>query len=126
MPQLLISPRRHPTGEFVPGQRTSLLVQRVTVTAAALCLAFSAIATRAQPTPGAGNPVAGAGAATGVISGRVLNVATGQYLANAQVKIKETNQTANTDKFGGYVIAGVPGGAPSPWKYSTRVWMRLR
>jgi len=73
-------------------------------------LAFSAIATHAQPTSGTVNPVAGAVAATGAISGRVLNVATGQYLANAQVKIKETNQTANTDKFGGYVIAGVPEG----------------
>jgi TonB-dependent receptor len=47
---------------------------------------------------------------TGSISGRVLNVGTGQYLTNARVSVKGTNTTVFTDKDGSYRIAGVPSG----------------
>ena len=48
--------------------------------------------------------------ATGSISGRVLNVGTGQYLINARVSVKGTNTIVFTDKDGSYRIAGVPSG----------------
>ncbi len=47
---------------------------------------------------------------TGSISGRVQNVATGQYLNNARVVVKGTDLTAFTDDSGSYRLAGVPGG----------------
>ena len=47
---------------------------------------------------------------TGTITGRVLNVATGQYLNNARVTLKGTNQTVFTDRDGTYRLVNVPSG----------------
>ncbi|MBI5769820.1 MAG: TonB-dependent receptor [Verrucomicrobia bacterium] len=49
--------------------------------------------------------------ATGEISGRVQNEATGQYLNNARVTVKGTDLTAFTDETGGFVLPRVPAGA---------------
>lgn len=51
-----------------------------------------------------------AAAATGSISGRVQNSATGQFLNNARVALSGTDRIALTDKFGGYNLVDVPGG----------------
>ncbi len=48
---------------------------------------------------------------TGAISGRIQNVATGQYLNNARVAVKDTDLVAFTDQSGSYRLAGVPAGA---------------
>ena len=48
--------------------------------------------------------------ATGSISGRVQNVATGQYLKNARVSVKGSSNTVFTDKDGTYRLVNVPGG----------------
>ncbi|MBI5381712.1 MAG: TonB-dependent receptor [Opitutae bacterium] len=55
-----------------------------------------------------GTPLAAQSTAT--ITGRVQNVVTGQYLTNARVTLKGTNQVVYTDKFGVYQLAGVPNG----------------
>ena len=47
---------------------------------------------------------------TGSVTGHVQNVATGEYLNNARVGIKGTDQTAFTDKFGVYHLVNVPAG----------------
>lgn len=47
-------------------------------------------------------------AATGKISGRVLNVITGQYLKSARVTVKGTSFEDLTDESGTFQIAGVP------------------
>ena len=49
--------------------------------------------------------------ATGSISGRVHNEATGQYLNNARVTVKGTDLTAFTDETGTFRIGGVPAGS---------------
>src|SRR5688500_18844134 len=49
-------------------------------------------------------------AATGSISGRVQNEATGQYLNNARVTIKGTDLSTFTDETGMFRIGGVPAG----------------
>ncbi|MBI5690714.1 MAG: TonB-dependent receptor [Verrucomicrobia bacterium] len=51
-----------------------------------------------------------ADAATGAISGRVLNVATGQYLGNARVAVRGTDLVAFTDQTGAFRLPRVPGG----------------
>src|SRR5688572_20464833 len=48
--------------------------------------------------------------ATGSISGRVQNVATGQYLSKARIAIKGTEQVAFTDEYGAYVLSNVRSG----------------
>jgi TonB-dependent receptor len=55
-------------------------------------------------------PPAAATQSTGAITGRVLNVATGQYLNNARVTLKGTNQTVFTDRDGTYRLVDVPSG----------------
>lgn len=50
-------------------------------------------------------------AGTGVVEGRVLNVATGKYLGNARVTVEGTALEAITNEFGAYRILGVPAGA---------------
>ena len=47
---------------------------------------------------------------TGAISGRVQNVATGQYLNNARVSVKGSNNIVFTDKDGTYRLVNVPSG----------------
>lgn len=58
-------------------------------------------------TPPAG-PVQGT--AAGVITGRVFNPNTGEYLRNAQVRIEETGQTAISESGGEFRLAPVPAG----------------
>jgi TonB-dependent receptor len=66
----------------------------------ALALIFAGIPSAAAPA----NP------ATGTITGLVQNVVTGQYLNNARVAVKGTNQAAYTDNFGVYRLIGVAAG----------------
>ncbi len=63
-----------------------------------LLLALVAPAARAQ------------GAATGTISGRVLNQGTGEYLRNAIVTVPGTPITATAEAGGVYTLSGVPAG----------------
>ena len=49
--------------------------------------------------------------AFGTVQGRVQNVVTGQYLANARVAVKGTSLSALTDEFGTFRIPQVPAGA---------------
>src|SRR2546429_1393247 len=57
-------------------------------------------------------PLAGAPASpTATVSGRVLNGATGLYLANAEVRIVGTERVAYTDSSGAFELAGL---APGP------------
>ncbi|HUR59055.1 MAG TPA: TonB-dependent receptor [Opitutaceae bacterium] len=49
-------------------------------------------------------------AATGTITGRVLNEATGQYLRNATVSVIGTNISAVAESGGAYILIGVPAG----------------
>ena len=46
----------------------------------------------------------------GSIAGRVQNVATGQYLNNVRVAVKDTDLAAFTDQTGTYRLSGVPSG----------------
>ena len=46
----------------------------------------------------------------GAIAGRVQNVATGQYLNNVRVVVKDTDLAAFTDQTGSYRLSGVPNG----------------
>lgn len=58
-------------------------------------------------------PIAGAvegGTTTGTITGRVQNVATGQYLNNARISIKGTKHSIYTDSFGVFRLVDVPSG----------------
>jgi TonB-dependent receptor len=48
---------------------------------------------------------------TGAISGRVQNVATGQYLNNARVTVQGTDRAVFTDQTGSYRLTGLPGGS---------------
>lgn len=50
------------------------------------------------------------GATTGVVTGRVLNPATGQYLRNAEVSVKNSSLAAVTETGGVYTLHGVPAG----------------
>ena len=47
---------------------------------------------------------------TGAISGRVQNVATGQYLNNARVTVQGTDRVVFTDQTGSYRLTGLPSG----------------
>ncbi|OIR14970.1 catecholate siderophore receptor CirA [mine drainage metagenome] len=51
-----------------------------------------------------------AGAATGTISGRVLNTDTGKYLNNARIEVEGTHLQTFTNKFGEYELDNVPVG----------------
>jgi len=112
LPLLSVPVLPHQAGLFCAQQNSSSLTQRVALVATILCLASSAAPALAQTAPAAINPAASTSpaAGSGRISGRVLNIANGQYLENAQVTVKGTNRTVRTDKFGGYVLAGVPSG----------------
>lgn len=77
-------------------------VKLLTTCLALACAPAAALAASAAP-PGATQ-------ATGTLTGRVLNVATGQYLNNARVTLKGTNQTVFTDRDGTYRLVNVPSG----------------
>jgi iron complex outermembrane recepter protein len=49
--------------------------------------------------------------ATGSVTGRVLNVATGQYLRNAQVEIVGSGRSTTTDSEGSFSFQNVPAGS---------------
>ena len=55
-------------------------------------------------------PLASAQSGTGVVTGRVLNPATGEYVSNAEVKIAGTDLVAISDQGGFYRFDGVPAG----------------
>jgi len=73
------------------------------------CLALFTSATLAADGGGGTLPPASS-QATGTITGRVLNIATGQYLNNARVTVRGTSQTVFTDRDGSYRLASVPSG----------------
>jgi TonB-dependent receptor len=52
----------------------------------------------------------GRGVGSGVVRGRVLNTATGQYLHNAEVRVEGTDIVTYTDDDGGFRITDVPNG----------------
>ena len=56
------------------------------------------------------SPALAQDATTGAIIGRVLNVSTGEYLRNAQVRIQETGQTTISEDGGEFRFAPVPPG----------------
>src|SRR5690554_2554117 len=47
---------------------------------------------------------------TGLVRGRVLNTATGEYLRNAQVRVEGTSLSVFTDEGGNFRLLGVPDG----------------
>lgn len=49
-------------------------------------------------------------AATGAITGRVLDATTGEYLANAEVRVAGTNVATTSEAGGYYRLSGVPAG----------------
>jgi iron complex outermembrane receptor protein len=61
----------------------------------------------------AADAAAAASAATGTITGRIQNVATGQYLNQARVTLQGTTQVVYTDMYGVYRLIGVPAGPAS-------------
>ncbi|MSU50742.1 MAG: TonB-dependent receptor [Opitutus sp.] len=82
------------------------------VYAAAILSLISAGDAKAQ---GAAQPTAGerprqGTARTGSVTGRVQNIATGQYLNNAQVSVRNTSLVTLTDQSGNYRLTHVPSG----------------
>ena len=71
-----------------------------------LCAALLALAAPSGPVHAAAPSTQVAGAVTG----RVQNIATGQYLNKARVSLKGTSQIVYTDNFGGFQLVGVPSG----------------
>ena len=69
---------------------------------------FAIGASLQSATPGAVS--ASSPRASGTITGHVQNVVTGQFLNNARVTLKGTDQVAYTDAFGVYRLVGVPPG----------------
>jgi iron complex outermembrane receptor protein len=57
-----------------------------------------------------GTPINGSSQNAGSIAGRVQNVVSGRYLANARVSVKGTNTLILTDEFGQFVLPRVPSG----------------
>jgi TonB-dependent receptor len=80
----------------------------VSCLASAFLLLAAPLAAQTAP----GSPVAVAAAGTGVISGRVFNPNTGEYVRNAQITVRETGQTAYSGDGGEFSVAEVrPGRA---------------
>lgn len=82
-------------------QATDLFRRAFRLTPLAICAAFASIAL---------SPVEAQSAATGSISGRVLNPLTGQYVANAELRISDGNRTATSDAGGYYHFEDVSAG----------------
>jgi iron complex outermembrane receptor protein len=55
-------------------------------------------------------PAAAQDAAVGTVTGRVLNAATGQYLRNAVVTVKDSNLSAISEAGGTYTLSAIPAG----------------
>src|SRR5215213_8967056 len=78
-------------------------------------LVLVAVSFAGPGTPFAGAQTGTAAAAsahgTGVISGRVQNVVTGNYLNKARVTVKGTDLVTYTDESGSYRLVDVPNGS---------------
>jgi iron complex outermembrane receptor protein len=93
------------------GQTTSALMRRalaVTLTGLNQCRLFTPVSVTAFALLAA--PAIHAQASTGTVSGQVMNLATGQYLPNAEVRIVGTDRVAITGAGGRYSFSGVPAG----------------
>src|SRR5688572_11279885 len=55
-------------------------------------------------------PAVGHAQSTGVVSGRVFNTATKEYIRNAEVRVEGTNLVAYSEDAGYYRLVGVPAG----------------
>lgn len=76
-----------------------------------LVLVLATSAWLASPGLQAQSPASAAqSAATGVITGRVFNPNTGEYLRNAQIRVEETGQTVISESGGEFRLAPVPAG----------------
>lgn len=78
---------------------------------AALSIAFAFVLAPLARLSAAEATAATAARPSGIITGRILNVVTGQYLNNARVTVRGTDLVAFTDQTGTYHLARVPGGA---------------
>ena len=95
-------PTRRRPGPFVPTMTTQ--TSRLKFPAAAFCGLALLLAGFLVPS------LALAQAATGSITGRVLNQGTGEYLRNAVVTVVGTELSANAESGGSYTLTGVPSG----------------
>jgi iron complex outermembrane receptor protein len=84
-------------------------MSKTTIALLAGCLALAGISAPALAAP-APAPSGAPSQATGAITGRVQNIATSQYLNNARVTLKGTNNIVFTDKTGTYRLVNVPAG----------------
>ncbi|WP_414662864.1 TonB-dependent receptor [Horticoccus sp. 23ND18S-11] len=84
----------------------SCLHPRVVVAVASLWSGFAAFAQPASVPPASQR----SGAAPGVITGRVLNANSGNYLNRARVAVEGTSLQTFTDENGNYRLGGVPAG----------------
>ena len=71
-------------------------------------MAPSLVATHSVVIPDDGLRPTATAQSTGSIRGRVLNVATGQYLNNARVTLKGTDHTVFTSRDGSYILVNGP------------------
>lgn len=55
-------------------------------------------------------PLVGLAQSTGTVTGRILNEATGQYLRNASVRVKDRDLSTVSEAGGHYTLTGVPAG----------------
>lgn len=67
----------------------------------------------AVPAPGQATVSAPAARGTGTVRGRVLNTATGTYVANAEVRVEGTGLSTYTGRGGDYALLNVPAGTAS-------------
>jgi TonB-dependent receptor len=92
---------KHPHRRF-----PRFLFPQVILLVSPLLIGPGAPALVAQTSPSATSPAA----ATGSISGRIINPATGEYVRNAEVSIRGTTLTALSGDDGSYRFASVPAG----------------
>jgi iron complex outermembrane receptor protein len=97
-------------GAVVLFQITVQRIQPAPIMKNLLAVAFLSLALPVAPWLHAQTPPAAPGASTGVITGRVFNPNTGEYLRNAQVRVQETGQTAVSEGGGEFRLAPVPAG----------------
>lgn len=71
-----------------------------------LAFALASAAHGQVPDSGNGDP----GQTTGIVTGRVKNIATGNYLENARIVVKNTGQTVFSNPDGTYTLSNVPTG----------------
>ncbi len=96
-------------GEPKPPSDTETVMKRKTPFA--VIGGWLALALGAPGGAAAADSPSAAAAATGGLTGRIQNVATGQYLNNARVQVRGTERIAFTDETGTYRLAAVPAGS---------------